>query len=108
MFLLFVLNFMIVTPVSAATIKETIHSASVAYGVNESHLLETLRCESKLNPNAIGDGGNSYGIAQIHLPSHPKITKTQALNPTFSIWWTAAMFAGGDADKWTCWRILYS
>lgn len=76
------------------------------YDVSSSSVYSTLRCESKLNPSAIGDGGHSYGIAQIHLPSHPKVTKKQALNKAFAIRWTVKQFAAGRASMWTCARVL--
>ena len=37
--------------------------------------------ESQGNPDAIGDGGKSIGLMQIHLPSHPQYTKAQMLDP---------------------------
>lgn len=44
--------------------------------------------ESNCDSNRIGDGGNSYGAFQIHLPSHPDITKEQAMNYTWAKDWT--------------------
>lgn len=70
-------------------------------------MLNTLKCESSLNPNAIGDAGQSYGVAQIHLPSHPTVTKEQALDPNFAIEWTAQQFSKGKAEMWTCYRLIY-
>lgn len=69
--------------------------------------MQTLKCESSLNPRAIGDHGNSYGIAQIHLPSHKDITKEEALDPEFAIGWTAYQFSLGNHNQWTCYRNLY-
>lgn len=73
-----------------------------------NELVATLKCESGFNPKAVGDKGKSFGIAQIHLPAHPTITKQQALDPMWAIDWTAQQFAKGEKGKrmWTCWRNL--
>ena len=40
-------------------------------GVDPSLALAVAQHESGFNPNAVGDGGNSFGLFQIHQPSHP-------------------------------------
>lgn len=40
-------------------------------GVDPSLALAVAQQESQFNPNAVGDGGNSFGLFQIHQPSHP-------------------------------------
>lgn len=40
-------------------------------GVDPSLALAVAQQESQFNPNAVGDGGNSFGLFQIHKPSHP-------------------------------------
>ena len=84
-----------------------ISSSALKWNVDEERLRKTLFCESSLNPEAVGDGGYSFGIAQIHLPSHPEITKEQALNPEWSIDYIAEQFSKEKAKMWTCWRIYY-
>ncbi len=79
---------------------------SEVYGIASSTLYATLKCESKLNPAAVGDYGTSFGIAQIHLPAHPSITKAEALNADFSIHWAAKQFSLGHQGMWTCARVL--
>lgn len=68
--------------------------------------IRVAQCESSLNPTAKGDGGNSYGLWQIHLPSHPDITKEQALDPQWSTDWAMKQMAAGRASIWTCARLL--
>ena len=50
-------------------------------------ILKVIDCESRFNPQAIGDHGTSIGVAQIHLPAHPDITLEQAMDPIWSINW---------------------
>lgn len=88
-------------------IERLIRNYASFYEIDHNQLYKTLWCESRFNPNAIGDHGNSYGIAQIHLPSHPDITKTQALDPRFAIEWTSQQFKAGRAYMWTCHRNLF-
>lgn len=76
-------------------------------GIPAAPLIATLACESKFNPASVGDHGTSFGVAQIHLPAHPEITKTQALDPLWAIDWTAKEFALGHQGMWSCYRALY-
>jgi len=41
----------------------------------------------------------SFGIAQIHLPDHPDVTKEQALDPAFAINFMAKNW---DTTRWYC------
>lgn len=89
------------------SIKQLIHKSAIKYGVSEEKMSNTIKCESQYNPNTVGDGGYSYGLVQIHLPSHPSVTKEQALNPEFATDFMAENFANGKAHMWTCYRKLY-
>ena len=40
-------------------------------GVDPSLALAVAQQESGFNPSAVGDGGKSFGLFQIHQPSHP-------------------------------------
>ncbi len=63
--------------------------------------------ESNWNPNAVGDHGTSFGLAQIHLPAHPGITKEQALDPEFALNFITDQFIKGNEWMWTCWKVVY-
>lgn len=76
------------------------------YGVDEESMLAVAMCESSLNPEAIGDSGNSRGIFQIHKKYHPDISDNQAFDPDFSAEWTADQFSKGKQHLWTCSRTL--
>lgn len=42
----------------------------------------------------------SYGIAQIHLPDHPSVTKEEATDPEFAVEFMAMNFAKGKQKMW--------
>lgn len=102
------------TTTAPLTIDEMIQTSADKHGVDGKVMRQVLMCESTLNPKAEGDHGingtatTSWGIAQIHLPAHPEITKEQALDPKFAINWTAKEMAAGRGYMWTCYRKLYS
>lgn len=93
-------------PEAALDVPVLIQRAAAKYGADGDMMAKTLWCESGYNPDAVGDGGTSFGVAQIHLPSHQTITQEQALNPEWAIDWTAREFAAGRARQWTCFRLL--
>lgn len=78
-----------------------------SYGLPTTPFVETLRCESQFNPTAVGDHGTSLGIAQIHLPAHPDVSRITSLDGIWSINWAAQQFADGNARIWSCYRKLY-
>lgn len=89
-------------------IERVVRCYAEKYRVSDARMLATMRCESSLNPLAVGDGGHSYGLSQIHLPSHPSVTKEQAFDPAFASDFMARQFAAGNARIWTCYRNLFS
>lgn len=91
---------------STTTASVIISAYAIHYGITARPLIDTLKCESGFNDTAVGDNNSSFGVAQIHLPAHPDITKEEALNPFFSIDWAAREFAAGRANEWTCYRNL--
>ena len=75
-------------------------------------MMKTIECESgflNIQSNIIQDGirEDSWGLVQIHLPSHPYITKLQALDPEISIAFMVDNFVGGKANMWSCYKIIY-
>jgi len=61
--------------------------------------------ESGGNPSALGDNGDSVGLWQINMPSHPEYTRDVLLNPIGNV---KAAFAisqqGRDWSPWTTFR----
>lgn len=81
------------------------------YGINESHLYKTLRCESQnfVDPLIHNDKReNSWGYAQFNLPTDLKtatgatITKEIAIDPQQAIDAAAYNFSIGKWSRWTC------
>lgn len=89
------------------------------YGVKPDVMRAVIKCESSdkngvpsstiqsNHRHADGTREDSWGFAQIHLPSHPEITRKQAIDGEFAIAFMAREMSEGNAWKWTCWRNLY-
>lgn len=98
---------------SEQQIKVIVDEYSIKYGVDSTRVLETIRCESRfknVQSGIVSQGirEDSWGIVQIHLPSHPTISKQQALQPEFALEWMVKQFSNGKAKQWSCYRTLYS
>lgn len=101
-------------PPSTTTIEALVRATEAQYGLGSS-FYNTLKCESAgwqnkqsqvlhpAGPNGLED---SWGVAQIHLPDHPEITKEEALDPTVAVPWAAEMFREGNAHLFTCYNNL--
>lgn len=83
-----------------------IHTASLKHGVDEQMISDIIKCESNYDPKAVGDGGASRGLVQIHRPSHPDITDEQAFDPHFAVEFITSEVAKGNLWMWSCARIL--
>src|SRR3990167_344963 len=90
------------------SINDLITEYASRYGVSEKVVHKVINCESRYNPNAVGDGGKSYGLVQIHLPSHPSISKANALDSEYAINFLAKKLSQGQGRLWTCYRIYFS
>lgn len=73
-------------------------------GVSFHEVSVTIGCESGWDADAIGDGGDSRGLVQIHGPSWPDITEVQAHDPYFAIDFLIEKFSEGEQKLWSCWR----
>ena len=74
--------------------------------ISPSTALTVIKCESSWNPKAIGDGGYSHGLVQIHSPSHPEISIEQAEDPKFAIDFLIYHLKAGNGNMWTCFRHI--
>lgn len=92
-------------PIAASDIQQIIIEEANRAGVNPALMLAIANQESKFNPNAVGDKakGGSYGLFQIHKPSHPDYTG--GFDPRANAAYASKMMAGllktynGDVAK---------
>ena len=76
-------------------------------------MMVTIKGESQLKnvqSNCVDEYGkreDSWGLVQIHLPSHPEISKEQALQPRFAVEFMAKQFSKGKASQWSYYRKVY-
>lgn len=76
---------------------------------DQDKALEVARCESQLQPDAVGDKGTSYGLWQWHMPAHGKdssfpVSKEEALDPEQSTKLAAEYWREGHRDAWSCYN----
>lgn len=71
------------------TLLEHAADASRATGVPLDILYGIITVESGWNASAVSPNGNRVGLAQIDLSNNPTVTREAAINPVFSINWTA-------------------
>ena len=86
-------------------IKNLINTYADKYNVSAFYIKRTIECETHFRntqSNIIRNGERelSFGLAQIHLPSHPHITKEQALDEEFAIAFMAEQFSKGRHWQW--------
>jgi soluble lytic murein transglycosylase-like protein len=98
----------VVEPYKPKTIEQKIEYYAEKYNVSKYVMHTVINCESSYNPNAIGDGGKSRGLSQIHKPSHPNVTDEQAFDPDFAIDFMAKHMSQGNSWMWTCYRINFT
>lgn len=110
------------TRMTRAEIRTRIDEYAIPLHVSTSSMLRTVLCEAAQNANGTFDATgqsryidpytgiqeDSWGLAQIHLPSHPSISKKEAQDPDTAISFMAEQFAIGNAWMWTCWRDIHS
>ena len=100
--------------VSAWSVDNPEHWRDYAYYIalkeqlNVGEFLAVIECESSfqnVQSGFVKDGKReeSYGIVQIHIPSH-SVSKEQALNPFFSINWMRDKWLEGKKGIWSCWH----
>lgn len=92
-------------PIAASDIQQIIIEEANRAGVSPALMLAIANQESGFNPNAVGDKsvGGSYGLFQIHKPSHPDYTG--GFNPRANAAYASKMMKGllakygGNIDK---------
>lgn len=99
-----------------AELETLVANTARAHHLDAHQFVEVARCESinfidpKIQSGYPGKGPHgredSWGIFQIHLPSH-EVTREQAQDPVFAAEWAAAKWEKGQQYLWTCWRSQF-
>lgn len=90
-------------------VEQLIRSKATEYGVDKERALKIAKCESGLDPEiqsfhiqADGTREQSFGLWQIHLPSHPDVSHEMAIDPYLSTEWAMSKFSDEQWHMWTC------
>lgn len=105
-------------PLSNAEYELIVQNAALKYGVSAATMQRIINCENRglipdqqsghyYKPNnrwgfSTTTREKSFGLVQIHLPDHPYVSYTQAIDPEFSIDFLAKNIALGNATWWSC------
>jgi hypothetical protein len=102
-------------PKPPKTVSELVLQYSKQYGVSSTTMWTVMKCENKeldptLQSRIITNGKRelSFGLVQIHVPSHPDITLKQATDAEFSIKYLAQQLKKGNGKQWTCYRTYFT
>lgn len=86
-------------------IAELVDVYAEKYDVNKKTMHLIVFNESRYNYKAIGDGGNSHGLAQINMRFWSnKFTKDEAYNPHIALEFLAKELKAGKGRQWTTFR----
>lgn len=90
---------------------EHLYNMALIYNTDPEIMIKVIECESgwqNIQSHVTRDGvrEDSWGIAQIHLPSNSNVTKEQSLNPHYSIRFMAQKFSEGKQSMWTCYNLI--
>lgn len=95
-------------------LEEMVDKYAEKYSVSAEQMKTVIACESGWDTdiqsqhiNKQGEQEQSFGLVQIHLPSHPLVTYEQATDPEFSLDFMARAFSEGEQSMWTCYRTHY-
>lgn len=87
-----------------AQIGNMLDAAAQKYGIPPEILKAVAFKESRWNPNAVGDGGNSFGMMQIYRRAHPNYNVAQGqANPAYNIDYAARLLRS-HYDKTGNWQ----
>lgn len=91
-------------------ISEIVAAAARRHGVDVAFALRIVWCESRFDPNAVGDHGAAVGAWQFHLPTWAANARRLGIegdfrrDPYLSSEVASWMLARGQAHQWTCAR----
>ncbi len=95
--------------ITVKTPEDLIREKARANNLDEEKIIFIARCESQIEPEAIGDGHlvcsrtqkqiNSRGVLQINNCAHPEISDEQAFDLEWSTNWAIEIFKKGEESK---------
>ncbi len=100
------------TATTAPDYELAIHQAALEFNADAAFLLRVARCESRMDPNAIGDHGMSLGLFQFQAATFLGYARLSGLgysladlgDPHAQIRLAAWAFANGRSSAWSCAR----
>jgi hypothetical protein len=101
-----VIQLEVVTNWTRARIEKEIDTQAAKYGVSAEVMRTVVQCESQYNIKALGDGGHSRGLVQIHSGYHD-VSDEDAYDPRFALDFLAKHLQQGKGNLWSCYRMHY-
>jgi soluble lytic murein transglycosylase-like protein len=81
-----------------------IYAAAARYGVDGGWMVRIARCESGLNPNAVGGGGQYHGLFQFYMPTYngtpPGKAGRSVYDPAANAEAAAWLMVNGGPQNW--------
>ena len=95
------------------TIIEAIREVAKKYLVDESQLLQTIKCESGFRHAGVfgdwnGDKHLAYGLAQFHQPTFNEFCEGSYYSAEDQLECMAQMFANKKQFHWSCWKRYFT
>lgn len=91
-------------PKTKEEIKNYLITEARKIGVDEKKVIWIVEHESMYNLQAIGDGGHSRGLWQIHEPSNPEVSIECAFSLECSTKWSLKEIKKGNIWKWSSYK----
>jgi hypothetical protein len=90
----------------ASLVENSFPSGTTNNGENIQVVAYAVACaESSKEPCVVGDNGDSIGLWQINVPSHPEYDKNQLTSPTYNAQAACAISSNGKNWRWwTTWK----
>jgi len=94
---------------SIGQIKRAISYVAKKYLLDESELMQVIKCESSFRTTAIGDGGLAYGLLQFHRPTFDGFCEGNYYSAKDQLTCAAKMWSEKESNKlhWSCFRNYF-
>lgn len=85
-----------------------IREVAKKYLIDESQLMQTIKCESQFeHAGVFGDGMEAYGLAQFHEPTFRLYCDGSYYSAHDQLICMAQMFRDGQQRHWSCWKKYF-